>query len=262
LTRAGANSFEAVWEANGRTDSYGRNSTVRRAQHWPVLDEDAYHGLPGHIVRAIKPHTEADPVAVLVSLLSAFGNACGRGPYFRVGADRHHPKINAALVGETSKGRKGMSWGHARQLMNAADPRWTEERVANGLSSGEGLVYAVRDRVTGRDKNGEEVVLDSGVEDKRLLAVEGEFARVLKVMTREGNTLSAIARQAWDGGTLQVLTRNSPMKATDAHVSIIGHITKSELGRHLTETETANGFANRFVWLLVKRSKILPFGGE
>jgi hypothetical protein len=84
LTPAGANSFEAVWEANGRTDSYERNSTVRRERHWPVLDENAYYGLPGHIVRAIKPHTEADPVAVLVSLLSAFGNACGRGPYIRV----------------------------------------------------------------------------------------------------------------------------------------------------------------------------------
>jgi hypothetical protein len=52
------------------------------------------------------------------------------------------------------------------------------------------------------------------------------------------------------------------MKASDTHVSVIGHITKAELLRHLTETETANGFANRFLWLLVKRSKELPFGGE
>jgi hypothetical protein len=52
------------------------------------------------------------------------------------------------------------------------------------------------------------------------------------------------------------------MKATEAHVSIIGHITKAELLRHLTETEAANGFANRFIWLLVRRSKELPFGGE
>ncbi len=32
--------------------------------------------------------------------------------------------------------------------------------------------------------------------------------------------------------------------------------------RYLTETETANGFANRFDWLLVRRSKALPFGGR
>jgi hypothetical protein len=124
------------------------------------------------------------------------------------------------------------------------------------------LIYAVRDRVEGENKKGETMVLDEGVEDKRLLILEPELAGVLKVMRREGNTLSPVIRQAWDDGTLQTLTKNSPMKATEAHVSIIGHITRQELLRHLTETEAANGFANRFVWLLAKRSKILPFGGE
>jgi uncharacterized protein DUF3987 len=189
------------------------------------------------------------------------GNAVGRGAYFPVGADRHHPKINVALVGETAKGRKGMSWGHIYELMHTADPRWAEERVLNGLSSGEGLIYAVRDPVKGY-KGAEEIIVDAGVEDKRLLVMEGELAGALKVMSREGNTLSPTIRQAWDDGCLQVMTRNSPMKATDAHVSIVGHITKQELLRHLTETETANGLANRFVWVLVRRSKELPFGGE
>jgi hypothetical protein len=96
----------------------------------------------------------------------------------------------------------------------------------------------------------------------RLLIVEGEFAGVLKVMSREGNTLSPVIRQAWDDGTLQTLTKNSPLRATEAHVSIIGHVTKPELLRHLNQTETANGFANRFLFVMVKRSKELPFGGE
>jgi len=61
---------------------------------------------------------------------------------------------------------------------------------------------------------------------------------------------------------LQTLTKNSPIKATGAHISIIGHITKSELIRALREIETGNGFANRFLWLCVRRSKCLPFGGD
>jgi hypothetical protein len=182
--------------------------------------------------------------------------------FFRVGADLHHLKLNVALMGDTSKGRKGMSWGYPRDLMRAADEPCIDERVLHGLSSGEGLIYAVRDRLEGENKKGETMVLDEGVEDKRLLVMEAELAGVLKVMSREGNTLSPVIRQAWDDGTLQTLTKNSPMKATDAHVSIIGHITKAELLRHLTETEAANGFANRFIWLLVRRSKELPFGGE
>jgi len=82
------------------------------------------------------------------------------------------------------------------------------------------------------------------------------------MMGREGNILSVVMRQGWDGDRLRTLTKNSPTKATGAHVSVIGHITKEELLRHLNETEQANGFANRFLWVLVKRSKELPFGGQ
>jgi hypothetical protein len=106
------------------------------------------------------------------------------------------------------------------------------------------------------------MVHDEGVEDKRLLVMEAEFASVLKMTRREGNTLSPVIRQAWDGGRLQVLTKKDPMKATGAHISILGHITKAELLRYLTETESANGFGNRHIYLLVKRSKELALGGK
>lgn len=249
------------WE-RARPVSVPAAPSVPEPSPWPVLADEALYGLPGEVVGAIYPHTEADRVALLGNLLAAFGSAIGRGAFFRVGADRHYLKLFIGLVGETSKGRKGTSWGYVRELMRAADGEWSEERVQNGLSSGEGLIYAVRDRVEGENKKGETVTLDSGVEDKRLLVLEPELAGVLKVMSREGNTLSPIVRQAWDDGTLQTLTKNNPMKSTNAHVSLMGHITSTELRRHLTETEAANGFANRFVLLLVRRSKELPFGGE
>src|SRR5829696_566049 len=229
---------------------------------WPVLADEARYGLVGDILEAVEPHTEADPVAVLANLLAAFGNAIGRGAFVRVGADLHYLKLFAGLVGETSKGRKGTSWGPVRDLMLAVDSEWAQERVLGGLSSGEGLIFAVRDRMVGEDNDGSEVVKDEGVRDERMFVLEPELASVLKVMAREGNTLSPIIRQAWDDGRLQVMTRNNPMKATDAHISIVGHITRAELLRHLTETEAANGFANRFSWLMVRRSKQLPFGGE
>jgi hypothetical protein len=234
----------------------------RRMPSWPELDGAALHGLAGEIVAAVEPHSEADPVAVLVSLLSAYGNVVGRSAHFRVGAGKHHLKINAALVGETSKGRKGMSWDYVADLMGAVAPEWTEGRVVNGLSSGEGLIYAVRDRVVGEDKDGEPVVRDPGELDKRLFVMEGEFAGVLSQASREGNVLSAVIRSAWDTGKLNTLTKNNPTKATDAHISIVGHITRTELVRLLTESDAHNGFANRFLWLCVRRSKRLPFGGE
>jgi hypothetical protein len=228
---------------------------------WPELDDAARYGLPGDVVRTFEPHTEADPVAVLANLICAFGNIIGRGAFARVGTTEHHLKLFVGLVGETAKGRKGESWGPVKKAMEDVDPGWVSERVVGGLSSGEGLIYHVRDEVRG-ERKGEEVILDPGEPDKRLLAVEGELASVLKVMAREGNTLSPTTRQAWDDNRLRTLTKNSPVKATGAHISIIGHITKAELLRHLSDTEAANGFANRFLWLMVRRSKELPFGGD
>jgi hypothetical protein len=83
---------------------------------------------------------------------------------------------------------------------------------------------------------------------------------MLKIMGREGNSLSGVVRQAWDDGNLSTLTRNNPLRASGAHISIIGHTTKDELIRSLSATEQCNGFGNRFLWLLAKRSKALPHG--
>jgi len=131
------------------------------------------------------------------------------------------------------------------------------------------LIYHVRDASTKREPIREkgkitgyqEVEDDAGESDKRLWATESEFGGMLKVMTREGNTLSSLTRDAWDKGQLGTLTRNCPLRASGAHISIVGHITAGELSRYLSATDAVNGFANRFLWVAVRRSKLLPLGG-
>lgn len=234
---------------------------------WPApLDTAALYGLPGEVVRAIAPHTEADDVAILIQLLAAYGCCIGKGPHYQVEGSQHAANLFAVLVGQTSKGRKGTSWSRVRQLSERVDEHFTQERIVSGLSSGEGLIWAVRDPIEKLERTKDEsprtVVADPGVEDKRLLVVEEEFASVLKVAAREGNTLSPLIRQAWDRGDLQTLTKNSPAKATGAHIAIVGHIVFDELRRYLTQTESANGFANRFLFVCIRRSKCLPDGGN
>ena len=58
------------------------------------------------------------------------------------------------------------------------------------------------------------------------------------------------------------MTKNSPLKTTGAHVSIIGHITADELLRDMTERDAANGYANRFLYTCSRRTQFLPFGAE
>jgi hypothetical protein len=206
---------------------------------------------------------------VLLQLLVGFGNAVGRKPYFTVEADQHHTNEYLVLIGRTSKGRKGTSWSQSLRPLAPADPGWARDRILGGLSSGEGLIWAVRDPIMKRERvkqDGEvcyeEVEADPGVDDKRLLVFEPEFASVLKQTERQGSILSAVLRQAWDAGNLSTLVKNNPARATDAHISQVGHITCEEFRRCLSATETANGFANRYLMACVDRSKELPEGGD
>jgi hypothetical protein len=235
---------------------------------WPMIEPEALHGLIGEIVRTLEPETEADPVGILLSTLVAFGSAVGRGPHFPVEGDNHHTNLFAVLVGESSRGRKGTSLGRTLAFFDEADPEWKEECIATGLSSGEGLIWALRDPVEameavkekGKVAGYESVVKDQGVTDKRRLVIEPEFAQTLKVLKREGNTLSPVIRQAWDSGALTAMTKNNFARATGTHVTILGHITRPELAKCLSDTDCFNGFANRFLWALVRRSKLLPDG--
>ena len=239
--------------ADGDRDHHQPEVSVPSGNAWPEpLDEAAYYGLAGRIVRAIEPHSEADPAAILIQLLVAFGNVIGRAGHFTAEADKHFTNMFAVLVGRTAKSRKGTSWGQVRERFQGVDANWLQDRVMGGLSTGEGLAYQVRDAY--KD--------DAGVTDKRLMIVEPEFARVLAVCEREGATLSAVLRQAWDTGTLRTLPKKDAVRAHNAHIALIAHITKDELRRMLTDTAAANGFANRFLWICCRRSKLLPEGGK
>lgn len=237
---------------------------------WPdALAPEAFHGMAGDLVRAIEPSSEADPAALLFQTIVGFGNMIGRTAHFRVEATQHFANEFVTLVGRTSKGRKGTSWSQINRTLRSAEEEWATERIQSGLSSGEGAIWAVRDPVKkmervkerGEAPRYEEVEVDAGVRDKRLLIVEPEFASVLKHIERQGNTLSATLRQAWESGDLRTMVKNSPARATGAHISLIGHCTAEELRRYLSTTEMASGFGNRIMWVAVKRSKSLPEGG-
>lgn len=259
---------EAAMERDLAAAGRGRKSghEAQKSAPWPdPIDDAAYYGVLGDITQTIAPHTEADPVAILTQLLVAAGNVIGRGPHLLLDGAEHHLVLYAAIVGATSKARKGTSWAHVRRVMRGVDEEWAAHRIVGGASSGEGLIYAVRDPIDGQTKKGEVEVVDEGVTDKRLLDVESEMSSVLRRCGRDGNTLSEQIRQAWETGTLQTLTRGRqgamPMRATDAHISMIGHITERELEIRLAETDAWNGLANRYTWICARRARTLPFGG-
>jgi hypothetical protein len=220
----------------------------------PILPDAALYGIAGAIIRKIEPHTETHPAALLIQLLVGLGNLIGRSPYFTTERDKQHGNLFTVVVGASSRGRKGTSWGQVRHILESVDPDWEKSRIMGGLASGEGVIAELQDAEPGTDSN--------SVTDKRLLVFEGEFAQVLRVLQRDGNTLSGLLRNGWDTGNLRNMSKGAPLRASDCHISMIGHITRTELERLLTANDAANGFANRILWVHSSRTKLLPEGGE
>lgn len=244
---------------------YGWQPTNWMTPYPEPLDEAAYHGVVGEFVRRLAPQTEADPVGILACTLAACGNVLGTARWAEASGKRHHPRLNILLIGPTAS-RKGTAQAVVDAVHEYAAPGWLRGRVKTGLSTGEGLIGFVRDETRTqeaiRDKaklvvGYQEVVTDPGVADKRLLVVEEEFGRTLRVLSRDGNTLSPILRAAWDGNPLSVMTKQ-PVNATENHISIVGHITPKELRELLRDGDVANGLANRFLFFAVRRAQILP----
>jgi hypothetical protein len=228
--------------------SVSRYSTAPETAVPPTFDRNALIGLTKEFVESVEPFSESDPAALLIQLVVAAGNVVGRSPHFSIESTPHHLNLFCTVVGETSVGRKGTALGHALSLIRPIDPGWAAQCIRSGLSSGEGIVNAIRDA-------GPE---DEGVADKRGLIIETEFGSVLKTASRQGNILSGILRQCWDGDNLQTLTKHSPLRASNPHISIIAHITPDEVRKGLNDVDQVNGFANRFLWVWAQRSKSLP----
>jgi hypothetical protein len=227
------------------------NSAFPTSRTWPEAPHQAaYSGLAGDIVRMLEPQTESDPAALLAQLLVYFAAHIGRVPHWTHEETRHALNLYTVLVGPTGRGRKGTSRDRVQGIFGAFDAHWADTHVLNGLSSGEGLIAAVRDQA------------DVATSIKDALVVESEFGGPLEHMSREGNILSVVLRQLWDGDSVRTLTRHDPMTAKDVYLSLIGHITEDDLLKHMTSQLAGDGLGNRVLWIASRRARLLPFGGD
>lgn len=221
------------------------------APSWPEpMSKEAYYGLAGQFVSLVGPESESDAVALLGGFLIAAAVLFGRNAWARVEDTLHYPTEALLLCGPTSGGRKGTSTNRILPVMASVQADFAD-RTLGGLSTGEGLIAAVKEKRLFGDKG----------TNGNFLVFLPEFSSLLAVMTRQGSTLSAVIRQAWDGQRLEVRTKKEPLDVDGVNISFLCHVTREELLSELTATSRANGFANRFLIPLVKRSKKLPEGG-
>ncbi|MDR3476612.1 MAG: DUF3987 domain-containing protein [Gammaproteobacteria bacterium] len=222
----------------------------------PNIDERAFYGVLKEFVNKAGSNSEASPVAISANVIAFFCAVLGRDVYQWIGDSKIHCRPFFLLSGKSGKARKGTSEALPRRVFMRVDEilqkRNNDHQCLNihigGLSSGEGICYAIRDA-----KNN-----DLGVADKRLLVIEAEFSNVLSNSRRETSTLSPVIRNLFDGRNLSPLTKNNQTSASDPHVVIIGHITSDELKSKISKSvEVTNGFLNRFLICYVAREKLV-----
>ncbi len=244
-----------------REQGYGDKKTDEPAKE-PILDKKALAGFAGRFVELACRNSEADPVAVLMTFLARVAVEFGNGIILMVGDTKHYARLFAAIVGASSKARKGTS---AKPIYRLFETVHNAARVSPGpFSSGEGIIFAVRDEVikwrkpTAKTK-GAHYTDDPGVDDKRFFVLDEELGNTLTCVQRDGNTASTVLRKAWDDGNLDPITKTNKISATNAHIGWLSHITITELLHKLSESDTFSGFANRIDWVFAKRQKEVPF---
>lgn len=242
----------------------------------PASSDDMFYGPIGDWSVELGTRSEASPVAIAAGFLTYAGCCFGRDTGLWLGDDQHHPRLGVLHIGRSNRGRKGTAVSPIRRLVsemmrtdevarrfasaNGGDfAPFTPGYHFGGLSSREGLAFAIRDPTFKWDKEAKEWIEDDpGVTDKRLFIVESEFANILAQAGREGNTLSSALRDCFDGIDLAPLTKTERTRASSPHVCMVAHITPAELLAMIKEVAVRNGFLNRFIIIWAERTQIIP----
>ena len=214
----------------------------------PALHEDALFGLPGEIAVRCAEATGADVAACLLAALTMVGNAAGPEPHVVFGGAEHSARLFVVIFGDAAVGRKGTAVNAVRRPFREADPLWEGTRIKSGLKSPEAMISLVD---------------DNRADDCRLLILEPEFARLVASMAR--TEFSPRLRAAWDGEPLDndVSEPQRALRATHAHVSLLGTVTPGELERHHKRLSQGGGLESRFLFCMsAPAADVDPFAAE
>ena len=230
----------------------------------PEPDEAIFHGLIGEVARTASAGTEVNPVAAAATFMAFLSASVGPSPHVMIGNRRHSLLIWPLHNGRTSVGGKGMAHdltdlirGRLREHIGVEAPLpIAAPKLRGRLSTGEGLAHAIRDP---REPTHENDPGDPGEPDKRVYAVETEFAGVLFMTRREGCSLSPVLRDAFDGNPIGSQTKTAKSTCEKPHVVVVGAITPRELLAEVTDKEVANGLINRFLIFFAERIDVVPF---
>ncbi|WP_406153548.1 YfjI family protein [Streptomyces anulatus] len=155
------------------------------------------------------------------------------------------------LVGKSALGRKGTAKRTADRVLAPSIGGFMHSRTYAGVSSGPSLVNMLYtlEMDSPRSEMGQ---------DGRALIVEEEWSTVLK-RSRRCPTFSQQLRSAWDGAPISNTTKKGVQEVARPLLGVHAHITPGEWAKYVSATEALGGSFNRYLPVLVERSKMLPY---
>jgi hypothetical protein len=231
-----------------RTDGDGLEMLdLPESGNFPAAPDDAaFEGRLGELVRELADGTDASTVGLLGSLIAFCGALIPGDAYFHR-VQTSSPFI--ALVGESSIGRKGTAMNRVLDAMADALTVTTVNRVLlDGLNSGEGLVSALDYQ---KKIHPHEPTVG--------LVFEEEYATLIASRGRDGSTLDAKMRLAFDGGSLSNRKANETKTVLPPYwLPALVAITPVELKTRVEAGALQSGSTNRWLHLPVVRRKMEP----
>ncbi|NOS75270.1 MAG: hypothetical protein HOP36_12205, partial [Methyloglobulus sp.] len=91
------------------------------AHDYPVFDRADLYGIAKEVALLGSEQSEADPVAVYFSFLVATAAMIGNYRYLNIGDSKHNARLFAALVGASSRARKGTSLKPVERIIRATE---------------------------------------------------------------------------------------------------------------------------------------------
>lgn len=207
----------------------------------PILKEEAYYGILGQIIKFLSGKTEADDASLLLHAITVFGAMNMGTTTFKALGQGFKTNLYTAVVGPTYSGRKGTAWSLIESIFKKANPEWFKVHTMSGLNTGAGLLNTLK-----------------ALNEFNCLIIEEEYHRLATASGIKENPLSSILRCAYDGRSLQNMTKEDPIRIPYSNISLIVHSTPFELKLLLRPVDLANGLANRFIWIYSERQCLIP----
>lgn len=247
-------------ESNIASVTVQKGATKKPAKH-PRLDFFKFDDPLTAYCMALEHRSAADIGAIWFQCYELFFNFLGRNPHFNWSGKPYYCNGSLFVVGPTATGKKGLSLSAAKAPFNPLiagefgdDVEFCNFKncIAGGFQSGQAILSHFY-----KDKS------EIGDVDKRLIITEQEAGAILKMSKVENSIMSQVMRNAFDGETLEyrvskIKGAGATLRFDDIQVSMIGHITASELLQLLTTGADKTGELNRVQFILCLDSKFVP----